>query len=209
MFDLDNGTVLRRYRGRVVPQREVEAMRYASEQGYPVPAVVSVSGADLVLERVVGAVMQQALMSGDLGIEAGAAQLAELHVRLHRIPAPEWLPARAEGGALLHLDLHPNNVILGPAGPVVIDWANAARGPAALDPALAIAIFVTARANADAEERTAIDAFTAAFAAHFDPDELRHWLPLAVELRSTDANVSAAERAELARWAGAQIHLDP
>ena len=37
---------------------------------------------------------------------------------------------------MLHLDLHPANVILSPDGPVVIDWTNGARGDAAADLAL-------------------------------------------------------------------------
>ena len=38
---------------------------------------------------------------------------------------------------VLHLDLHPANVMLTPGGPVVIDWTNAAAGPAGADVALA------------------------------------------------------------------------
>ena len=34
---------------------------------------------------------------------------------------------------MLHLDLHPANVILPPDGPVVIDWTNAKRGGAGAD----------------------------------------------------------------------------
>ena len=37
------------------------------------------------------------------------------------------------GDALVHLDLHPMNVLLGPRGPVIIDWTNASRGAAAFD----------------------------------------------------------------------------
>ncbi len=38
------------------------------------------------------------------------------------------------GGALVHLDLHPLNVIMEPErGPVVIDWANASRGDGLFD----------------------------------------------------------------------------
>ena len=39
----------------------------------------------------------------------------------------------APGEALLHLDLHPLDVILRESDPVVIDWSNAGPGPAALD----------------------------------------------------------------------------
>lgn len=29
---------------------------------------------------------------------------------------------------VLHLDLHPNNVLLGPSGPMLIDWRNTTEG---------------------------------------------------------------------------------
>ena len=65
----------------------------------------------------------------------GARMLADLHDRLHAIPAPEWLPQMpGDGTSLVHLDLHPLNVIMHPdRGPVVIDWANASRGDALFD----------------------------------------------------------------------------
>jgi aminoglycoside phosphotransferase (APT) family kinase protein len=54
--------------------------------------------------------------------------LAQLHARLHQIPF--------EDERLLHLDLHPDNVMLTSRGPVVIDWTNAAAGDPAFDVAL-------------------------------------------------------------------------
>jgi len=198
VFDLGDGTVLRRYRDRDVPQHEADVMRYARGSGYPVPEIVSVSGPDMVLERVVGLTMQEALVADPTTLERIAGDLAELHQRLHRIAAPVWLPQQGDGDRLLHLDLHPGNVILGPGGAMVIDWANASRGEPALDPAIAIAIFVSIRASVGSVQREAVDRFTAAFAAHFDPDELHASLPLAISLRSRDRNVTDPERAELA-----------
>jgi len=200
VFDRGDGTVLRRYRERDVPTTEVRALRYAHSRGYPVPKVIAVSGRDLVLERVVGPTMQEVLLAEPERLAGEAAQLAELHHRLHRISGPDWLPSRGDGDRFLHLDLHPKNVILGSSGPVIIDWANAARGPAALDPALAIAVFITAKANVGSEERSAIEAFIDAFASHFDKTELDTVMPLALELRRADRNVTDVERAELAAF---------
>ena len=42
--------------------------------------------------------------------------LADLHDRLHVIPAPDWLPGVDDGDRLVHLDLHPMNVMLTPVG---------------------------------------------------------------------------------------------
>ena len=200
VFDRGDGTILRRYRERDVPAHELRAMEYARSQGYPAPVVIAVSGQDLVLERITGPTMQEVLFDGTENLSDKAAQLAELHHRLHRIAGPDWLPAKGEGDRLLHLDLHPKNVILAASGPVVIDWANTARGPAALDPAVAIAVFVTARANVGEDERSAIDAFIEAFARHFDTADIDAAWPLALKLRGANHNVTNAERAELAAF---------
>lgn len=200
VFDRGDGLVLRRYRGRDVPEREVAVMRYARGHGYPVPEVIEVAGPDLVLERVDGPTMQDVLGTDASKIPEIAAQLAELHHRLHRIAAPERLRPVGDGDRLLHLDLHPRNVILSTRGPVVIDWANAARGPAALDPALAIAIFVSAKGSPEARAMGVlplIDAFIDAFAGHFDAAELDVALPLGIALRMGDGNVTGDERAAL------------
>jgi hypothetical protein len=70
--------------------------------------------------------------------------LADLHRRLHSLPAPDWMPAApvGQGDRLLHLDLHPLNVIMSPKGPVVIDWTNACRGDPAVDVAVTWALMV-------------------------------------------------------------------
>ncbi|OGO68804.1 MAG: hypothetical protein A3H36_06890 [Chloroflexi bacterium RIFCSPLOWO2_02_FULL_71_16] len=80
---------------------------------------------------------------------------------------------------------------------MVIDWANAAAGSGVLDPALMIAIALTAKANAEPMERRHIDSFIRSFASHFDAAELRGAMPEAVALRAADANVTEKERAEL------------
>lgn len=64
-------------------------------------------------------------MLDDLGkrpwrLRAHARTLADLHRRLHRIDAPTSLRAfPVSGSAVLHLDLHPGNVLLSPDAPVV------------------------------------------------------------------------------------------
>ncbi len=53
------------------------------------------------------------------------------------MPALAWLRAPfGDGEALLHLDLHPENVLLSARGPVLIDWEGAGRGPGEADLAL-------------------------------------------------------------------------
>jgi hypothetical protein len=109
-------------------------MAHARAHGYPVPAAEAVSPTDIAMDRVNGPTMLADLMRRPWRVAQHASQLADLHDRLHSIRAPDWLPAPVgEGEALLHLDLHPDNVILTDRGPVVIDWPNAARGPALAD----------------------------------------------------------------------------
>ncbi|MGW1549107.1 aminoglycoside phosphotransferase family protein [Streptomyces sp. NPDC002346] len=64
------------------------------------------------------------------------------------MPAPTWLPKQfgATGDdRVLHLDLHPDNVILTGRGPVVIDWSNAGAG----DPAADVAMTMVTVGSAD------------------------------------------------------------
>jgi Phosphotransferase enzyme family len=54
----------------------------------------------------------------------------------------------ARGGGLVHLDLHPGNVVLTASGPMVIDWPNAARGDGLADVAYTWVILTTSRPEA-------------------------------------------------------------
>jgi len=108
--------------------------------GYPAPAVEEISpdGLELVMERIDGPSMVEGIKRRPWSLHHQGALLATLHRRLHDIAGPEWLPVSAvgTGEVLVHLDLHPLNVILSPTGPVVIDWPNARRGDGAVDVAL-------------------------------------------------------------------------
>ena len=101
-------------------------MRHAASFGYPVPRVLDVSSDALVLERIEGPTMLASLRRRPWRLPRHASLLAELHERLHEIVAPTSLPEAGTGDRLLHLDLHPDNVLLSPAGPVVTS-----AGPAA------------------------------------------------------------------------------
>lgn len=153
VYALDEGRVLRRYRdGSDVAEEAV--MAYLAEREVPVPRVYEVNGADLVMERLAGPTLLDSLVGDGTDPAVGAGVLADLHSRLHAVPAPPFRVGRgpsadAEGRGqpggnpatdpldrILHLDLHPDNVILAATGPVLIDWRNTAEGPADLDLAL-------------------------------------------------------------------------
>lgn len=138
--------VLRRYRegecGDAVAEAKV--MKYAREHGFPAPVVHDASGRDLILDRLYGPTMLVDLARRPWLVRRHARTLAELHHRLHAIPAPTGLRAPfGRGDSLVHFDLHPDNVVLTEHGPVVIDWANASRGEAADDIALTWVILTT------------------------------------------------------------------
>jgi len=170
VFVIDAHQVLRRYRdgGDVTPEATI--MVYVAGFGFPTPNVYEASGADLVMERLDGPTMTQALAAGDLDVHAGGALLADLHSRLHALP-PRLSADPAD--RILHLDLHPDNVMLVPRGPVVIDWRNATEGPADLD--LALSGLILAEVAVDEEHEMAVPAgvLLAAFLEHVDGDPRR------------------------------------
>jgi aminoglycoside phosphotransferase (APT) family kinase protein len=122
------GLVLRRYRDGRSAEAEAATIRAVASLGYPVPEVQMATGADIVMERVDGPTMVNAILDG-LSPESAGATLAGLHDRLHAL---NW-PGANPGESLLHLDLHPMNVLMHESTPVVIDWSNARTGPAAMD----------------------------------------------------------------------------
>jgi aminoglycoside phosphotransferase (APT) family kinase protein len=156
VFALDDGTrVLRRYRDPSHSNTEMEArvMEYLAAQGYPVPRVYDATDTDLVMDRLDGPTLMQAWERRPWRLVRYARELAALHDRLAAVPAPGWLPAPrflrdtepGGTGSVLHLDLHPLNVILTPdRGAVVIDWTNASAGDPAFDLARTIVTIGTA-----------------------------------------------------------------
>jgi aminoglycoside phosphotransferase (APT) family kinase protein len=136
VFERGSREVLRRYRAPRDTELEVAAMEHARGHGYPVPTAQALSDTEIVMERLEGPTMLDDLGRRPWRIGRHARTLASLLHRLHEIEAPAWLPTPfGDGEALLHLDLHPDNVMLTPRGPYVIDWPNAARGPAGGDAA--------------------------------------------------------------------------
>ncbi len=141
IFEYGPRLVLRRSReGRSMVQ-EARIMEYVGGRGFPVPAVEEISedGFNMVIERIEGPDMVAMMGTRPWTIPRLGRTLADLHRELHELTAPDWLVDApvGRGDRLLHLDLHPLNVMMGPRGPVVIDWARACRGDPAVDVALA------------------------------------------------------------------------
>ena len=181
-------------------------MGYAAHAGFPVPRVeeIRAGGSEVVMERIEGPTMFEALSRQPWTLRRHAAALAALHDRLHDIPGPHWLdPFLSGGGSLVHLDLHPLNVILSPKGPVVIDWSNAARGAGPADVALTWLVIMAAeipgRGLPVAVGRMFRRLFARSFLDHFAEAGVRAALPAVGMWKCQDRNMRAAEVARIQR----------
>jgi tRNA A-37 threonylcarbamoyl transferase component Bud32 len=158
VYALDRERVLRRYRDARDVTGEAEVMEHARRHGCPVPEVYRTGPGEMVLQRLHGPTMAEALVSGTVSTAEAGAELARLLDRLHTVPARGTTP----GDRLLHLDLHPENVVLTASGPVVIDWCNAADGPPGLDVAMTALILAQVAVGSDPRAEavgTLLDAF--------------------------------------------------
>jgi aminoglycoside phosphotransferase (APT) family kinase protein len=150
------------------------------------------------MARVDGPTMLDDLGRRPWRLARHAAVLADLHHRLHRVPAPSGLRApfgtAGDEGELLHLDLHPENVILTADGPVLIDWPNVAVGPGPADVADSWIILATApNPKGPSLINWGRQAFIAAFLKRVDRAAAERMLPAVAEFRLQDRNTSAEE----------------
>lgn len=205
IFGAGPSRVLRRYREGEAgdPLAEAAVMEHARQHGFPVPVVHDANGRDLILERLEGPTMLADLARRPWLVRRHGQTLAKLHHRLHDIPAPHGLRAPfGRGEQLAHFDLHPDNVILTPRGPVVIDWSNASRGEAADDIALTWVILTTSAIPGPlpfrALARAARDLLVNAFLARVDTDAARERLATVAQRRiNTDPHLLQRERRAL------------
>jgi aminoglycoside phosphotransferase (APT) family kinase protein len=204
VYDIGAGRVLRRYRDArptAAVAREARVMTHARARGVPVPEVFDVSGADIVLERAAGPTMLEVLGSRPWTVRAQARLLAQLHALVHAVSAPEGLRSPfGDGPSLLHMDLHPQNVLLTAEGPRIIDWEGAASGPAAADVAMTWVLVVFSRVPGSRVKAAMLRTMQSAFGREFlraaGPTD-RHWLEAAVRYRIGDRHLLPAEKTRL------------
>ncbi|SMC69239.1 tRNA A-37 threonylcarbamoyl transferase component Bud32 [Lentzea albidocapillata] len=200
MFIRSDGLLVKRTRTGRDLRREAEMMLYLSGYGIPVPRVHEATEDELVMQYVPGPRMSEEIgrkpwLAGSLGEE-----LADLHHRLDVIPAPGFLSGE---GDLLHLDLHPGNVVLGPDGPVVLDWASATKGDRRLDVALSwVSLAVAHLAPVMKLTRWR---FLRSFMANVDP-EARDAIPEAARIRLERHDRDPRERAALQKLMDRERH---
>jgi aminoglycoside phosphotransferase (APT) family kinase protein len=208
IFEYGPGLVLRRSRNGRSIEQEARTMDYVRAQGYPVPAIVEVSedGTDLVMERIEGPTMVEAIGDRPWTVRQQARRLAELHHQLHEIVPPTFLrpcPVGNPGDGFLHMDFHPLNVILGPKGAVVIDWTNAARGDPLIDVGLAWVLMGAGQVPGPRVKAALLGWARAllvnSFMSHFDRDAVSDRLRTIVAWKVQDTNMSEDENAGMWR----------
>lgn len=180
---------------------EARTMAFMRAQGYPVPAVEEVSddGLELVMERIEGVTMVEALGKAPWTVRRQGATLADLHRRLHEIEAPGFLPVApvGTGTKVLHLDLHPLNVMIGPKGVFVIDWPNARRGEPNVDVGLAWVLMAAGQIPGGGPKARLMglgrSLLVNAFLSGFDRRAVSHLLPQIVEMKMQDPHMSETE----------------
>ncbi len=215
VYDLGGGRVLRRYRitaGRATPEtkdrvndqvlREARLMRFLRDRGLGVPEVFDAGGTDLVMARIDGIDLLTDLSRRPWRAAAHAVTLARVHDQLHEIPAPDWLPRPlGDGDRVMHLDLHPGNVMSTSDGPMIIDWSNGAAGPPGADVAMASLIMTVSEVDdlgfpvrliAERLRRQVVRTFEQRVSHDHQP-----YLVAAAKLRIVDRNVRPAEVAVL------------
>ena len=202
---LDERRVLRRTPAGADLEREAAVMAYARGRGFPVPQVFEVRPDGLVLERIPGRTMAGDLVRHPWRAKTHAVALAGLHGRLHRLAPPPGVPARYRGATdddvFLHGDLHPLNVLLSPAGPVVIDWTNAGRGPAGADLADVWLVLASARIPGSPPARlvvaTVCGRFLRCFLEAAGREDAAACLEIAAAVRGRDPHMTPEERAAM------------
>ena len=201
IFEFGQGRVLRRSRNDRSLVAEARTMEFVRSHGYPAPEVFDVSdnGFDLVMERIEGPTMVDMGAARPWRVRSMGRELARLHESLHRLPAPSWLPKApfGHGDRLLHMDLHPLNVLMGAQGPIVIDWTNAVSGDPLADVALTWALIASGEVPTGRMQSVMLDIgrnlLLKAFLKSFKGDALRSMLIEAVEWKCMDRNMSANE----------------
>jgi aminoglycoside phosphotransferase (APT) family kinase protein len=185
VFALGPVRVLRRFREGCDASAEVALMAHVAERGYPVPRVYEVNGGDIVMERLDGPTMLSSVLMGATGAKACGRTLAKLHNALHAI-APRISEDPAD--RVLHMDLHPDNVLLCKRGPVVIDWRNSTHGRPDLDSAVTALILAEVAVRDSPSVRAALTSFL----REVDGEPVA-MLDQAVDFRRADPNLPAEE----------------
>jgi len=186
--------------------QEAQCTQAARDAGAPAPQTFDVVEAEgepgVIFERVEGGSLLEALLAGAQDPVSVGRCLAQLHARVHALRSAQLPAQRARlqellvaitlerlpsGDSVCHGDFHPGNVLLGAAGPVLIDWYDAVQGCSTADVAQTSLLLLHARppGTADADMLPQIDGLRRsvrdAYLSHYralndvDEQELADW----------------------------------
>ena len=197
VYLLNDTQVLRRLHTGASTYPNIDVLRHLNALGYPTARIVEVDGTDLVLERLHGPNLLQALDAREVSLPHGVQILRDLHTSLHALPLPPSFTAPMPAAvmpqtSMLHLDLHPGNVLLTADGPRVIDWESARMGPAGVD--LATTALIFAEVVVDGNEYAHAAHCMLRYFARDGGATIRPCLAEAAAVRSTFTNIDPAER---------------
>jgi aminoglycoside phosphotransferase (APT) family kinase protein len=200
IFEFGPGLVLRRARDGRSIEPEARLMEHVRAAGIAVPQVheVRAGGTEIVMDRIDGPTMVDVFTRQPWAMRRHTHVLAEFHRQIHELVAPEWMPQLSDGGdRIVHLDIHPLNVLYGPDGPVLIDWPNASRGRPETDLAqtwLIIAASDTSDLGLVERMASPLQRLVARLVIReFDRDAIVPFLRPVAEERSTDRNMRPGE----------------
>ncbi len=179
--------------------RERDAITILRASKYPAPNMVGeLTDGSIILEKPEGSTMLKDLTSRPWRIHKHARTLAQLHRKLGDIEAPLSWAQVCPGSSVLHLDLHPGNVLITTDGPVVVNWHTVARGSTSFDAALTYVMLRTGETDSKLFARLVINTFRKTFAQFFakafGKEQIEKYLREAAELRLLNTNLSATER---------------
>ena len=144
VYLMNDTQVLRRLRTGAATYPNVDLVRHLNDHGYPTARIIDVDGTDLIMERLHGPTLLQALYAAEVTMAEGVRILLDLHAALHALPIPTArsdAPVPPGRTSVLHLDLHPGNIMLTATGPQVVDWESARLGSPELDLATTALVF--------------------------------------------------------------------
>lgn len=136
VFDIGGGRVVRRFRDGRSAEFEATVMGALHAAGVPAPEVFDHDGADIVMALLRGRTMKDEMAAKPWTVGRQGAVLGALNLRMSEVPVSVLdgigvdVPVRLGAPErVLHMDLHPDNVMLTPDGPILFDWTNVAFGP--------------------------------------------------------------------------------
>lgn len=118
------------------------------------------------------------------------------------------LASHPDDDMLCHFDVHPNNVLMGPAGPVIIDWFDAAAGSPAADVARSSVLMRpdAASCHLPCPDRSVISAVHHEYLTavledrRVDIDQLLGWEPTVLASRMAEPLGEESTQAAVQAW---------